>query len=78
MTNKMQITARENGPYLMPLVGSATFTDAEGNTRQVEGNMVALCRCGHSGNKPFCDRSHKRVGFQAPGGVLALSAEHIP
>jgi CDGSH-type Zn-finger protein len=28
---------------------------------------IALCRCGHSKNKPFCDGSHKQVGFQAAG-----------
>ena len=29
------------------------------------GSAIALCRCGHSRNKPFCDSSHKRVGFVA-------------
>ena len=75
MTDKIEITARENGPYLIPVTGSATFTDAEGNSHPVEGSMVALCRCGQSGNKPFCDGSHRKVNFQAPGGTVAIGAE---
>jgi CDGSH-type Zn-finger protein len=30
-----------------------------------EGDAIVLCRCGHSANKPFCDKSHRRVGFVA-------------
>lgn len=58
-----KVTATENGPYL--LQGSASFTDAEGNAQTTPGTMVALCRCGHSANKPFCDGSHKKEGFTA-------------
>jgi CDGSH-type Zn-finger protein len=75
MVDKIEITARENGPYLIPLSGTATFVDAQGKSHSQEGNMVALCRCGQSGNKPFCDGSHKKVAFQALGGILTLNAE---
>ncbi len=64
----MEIEIAQNGPILVP--GPATYTDAEGQTQVVEGKVVALCRCGHSANKPFCDGSHKRVGFQAEAVVL--------
>lgn len=58
------IKARENGPYLV--TGPFTLTDADGTVYELpEGKAVALCRCGHSSTKPFCDSSHKRVDFLA-------------
>ncbi len=54
------IKVRKNGPYLV--TGTLTLTDYEGNPIEASDNFV-LCRCGHSGTKPFCDGSHKRVGF---------------
>lgn len=54
------IKVRKNGPYLV--TGEVELTDHEGNTFEVKENF-ALCRCGHSANKPFCDGSHKRVDF---------------
>ena len=53
-----------NGPYR--LTGPAKITDPEGNETAIEeGKSVSLCRCGASVTKPFCDRSHSRIGFQA-------------
>jgi len=58
------IQVRENGPY--KISGPITVVDAEGREFVLpEGSAVALCRCGHSQNKPFCDASHKRIGFVA-------------
>jgi uncharacterized Fe-S cluster protein YjdI/CDGSH-type Zn-finger protein len=57
----------ENGPLY--LRGAIKLTDGEGQTL-FEGPRVALCRCGASKNKPFCDRSHQEIGFQAPKGRL--------
>jgi CDGSH-type Zn-finger protein len=57
------IKARENGPYLV--TGPITLTDAEGNTYEVLTENVALCRCGGSQTKPFCDGSHRENGFRA-------------
>ena len=68
-----QISASENGPYLVP--GSATYTDADGNEQTTPGKMVALCRCGQSSNKPFCDGTHKKVGFQSAAITLTLQDE---
>ncbi len=59
-----RVTAYEDGPLL--LRGSFTVLDAEGNEVPVRRRVVALCRCGRSSIKPFCDGSHVRNGFRAP------------
>jgi len=64
---KLKITATENGPYLVPTAGRYRCCDEE-----KEGKVVALCRCGHSGNKPFCDGSHKAAGFTAPAAEIEI------
>jgi CDGSH-type Zn-finger protein len=64
------IKGREDGPYLID--GGATYTDAEGNEQETKGKMVALCRCGGSVNKPFCDGTHRKIDFKAPAVELAL------
>ena len=67
------ITATSNGPYLVS--GPITLLDAEGNTRDLAKNTVALCRCGASTNKPFCDGTHSKIGFQAAELAVPGSAE---
>lgn len=58
------ITTRPNGPLLVS--GPCKVVDANGNAFDTGGRpVVALCRCGHSANKPFCDGSHTSSGFQA-------------
>lgn len=59
----VRIKVRDSGPYLV--TGPITLVDADLNPYTIEGENVALCRCGHSQNKPFCDGSHKTVGFEA-------------
>jgi CDGSH-type Zn-finger protein len=46
------------------VTGPVTIVDAEGNRFAVPEGPVALCRCGRSQTKPFCDASHK-AGFDA-------------
>ena len=57
------IIAIPNGP--LALRGDLTVTDGEGNVLRHDTRMT-LCRCGASENKPFCDASHRRIGFYAP------------
>ncbi len=57
------ITVRRNGPYRVQ--GPVKLVDADGNEFELPGEIFALCRCGHSENKPFCDGSHKTCEFQA-------------
>jgi CDGSH iron-sulfur domain-containing protein 3 len=55
---------RPNGPY--KVVGPITVVDADGRAFELpEGSAVVLCRCGRSSTKPFCDATHKRIGFVA-------------
>lgn len=72
---EMRIDVREAGPYLVhggvPLVRKRMISSSDGDaihwekTDVLETNDVyALCRCGQSSNKPFCDGVHKKVGFE--------------
>ncbi len=60
----VEIRVRDDGPY--KVTGPLRLIDAEGTEYVVPaGESVALCRCGHSKTKPFCDRSHRDAGFSA-------------
>lgn len=57
------IQPSDNGPLLIK--GPVVLVDTEGNEFSIKGRNIALCRCGASQSKPFCDGSHKRIGFQS-------------
>lgn len=61
----VNIQIRDDGPLLVQ--GSITIEDAEGGRFPVDPAKpaVALCRCGASENKPFCDGSHRSCGFES-------------
>ena len=60
-----EILVLNNGP-LRVTGDNITIKDTAGNTFGLAGRtVISLCRCGHSDNKPFCDGSHNRVGFQS-------------
>ena len=58
------IKVRQNGPYLL-VDSEATVVDWNGNAYAIRRKPIALCRCGASTTKPFCDGTHSKVGFQA-------------
>jgi CDGSH-type Zn-finger protein len=61
-----RITPYRDGPYI--LRGDFVLTDQEGNEIATGRRTVALCRCGRSRIRPFCDGTHKLIGFEAPSG----------
>ncbi len=65
MAEPLVIRCRENGPLVIQ--GTVKITDHQGNEYPlpVGKENVALCRCGQSRTKPFCDGSHRQCGFQA-------------
>jgi CDGSH-type Zn-finger protein len=61
----IEITVMDNGP-LRVTGGDIVLKDATGKRFNLGGKPgIALCRCGQSANKPFCDGSHGRTGFQS-------------
>lgn len=58
------ITPYRDGPLIVR--GDFRLLDSDGAEIDPGRETVALCRCGKSGIKPFCDGSHKRAGFSAP------------
>jgi CDGSH-type Zn-finger protein len=68
-----KITPYRNGPYLVR--GPVTIADQDGNEIELKRPVIALCRCGRSRIRPFCDGTHKAIGFRAESG---LSTEPAP
>ena len=61
----LKITALPNGPIRVESE-DLQILDGQGNAFGLAGRtVISLCRCGQSANKPFCDGSHARVGFQS-------------
>ncbi|MEI6103699.1 MAG: CDGSH iron-sulfur domain-containing protein [Methanothrix sp.] len=81
---EMKITVSKNGPYIVtgivPLTTSEICNDDEGycrTWREVKRypmqEKYALCRCGHSKNKPFCDGTHAKISFEG-----TEAGDHVP
>jgi len=68
----VKIEAIENGPYIVSC--EVELIDANGTKFPVEKRM-ALCRCGASTEKPFCDGTHSKIGFRAAEKAVPESKE---
>ena len=64
---EVTITPYRDGPLLVR--GPVRLQDMHGREISVERETIALCRCGKSRIRPFCDGSHKLVRFRAPTGA---------
>lgn len=59
--NMMKVEVTPNGPYLIKTECLIVHSDGRKETKT---GTVALCRCGASGNKPYCDGTHRKIGFE--------------
>jgi len=67
----VKLRFREDGPIVIDLPEGSRFV-LDGVEQTLERPKLALCRCGNSAKKPFCDGTHKRTGFRAPAGRLEV------
>ncbi len=68
---RVEIKVRDSGPY--KVTGPIRLIDADGSEYDLgdDGKPIVLCRCGASTTKPFCDKTHSRIGFEAAERALA-------
>ncbi len=69
------ITPYRDGPLLVR--GPVQLLDSTGREIESRRDPIALCRCGRSRLRPFCDGTHKLVGFRAPGAPELAGGERI-
>jgi len=74
---QVKITVRINGPFRVEAQeGTLELIDADGNPYDLTGKPAfSLCRCGGSVNKPFCDGTHTKIGFQAAEAAVKKADE---
>lgn len=61
---EVSVVAYPDGPFI--LRGAKTFVAPDGSVVECNRRTVAVCRCGASGIKPYCDGTHKLAGFHDP------------
>lgn len=73
----VKIIVRKNGPYRVEAPeGAIEMVDADGNKYDLTGKPAfSLCRCGGSINKPFCDGTHSKIGFQGAEGAVKAAED---
>lgn len=66
----MKITIVENGPFILKT--DTQVSVRVGANSESKRGPIALCRCGQASTKPYCDGTHREVGFEARAGELTL------
>jgi CDGSH-type Zn-finger protein len=76
----VKITVRRNGPFRVEAPeGTVELVDADGNKYDLAGKSAfSLCRCGGSINKPFCDGTHSKIGFQGAEAAVKQAEGDAP
>jgi len=70
----VKITAKPKGPYRVE--GPIALINDDGTEIDLTGKpAISLCRCGASTNKPFCDGTHSKIGFEAAEAAVAAEAK---
>ncbi|HEU5381424.1 MAG TPA: CDGSH iron-sulfur domain-containing protein [Ktedonobacteraceae bacterium] len=63
--NKPTLMAEKDGPLYIQNAKGLILLDSDGEPFEITDDEIALCRCGQSRQKPFCDDSHQRTGFKS-------------
>lgn len=71
-----EIVPYRDGPLVVR--GSFVLRDEDGREIDAGRRTVALCRCGRSRLRPFCDGSHRRSGYRAEGGLSPEAERRHP
>ncbi|MDP2711977.1 MAG: CDGSH iron-sulfur domain-containing protein [Solirubrobacteraceae bacterium] len=70
--DEARITSYRDGPLLVR--GPFRLEDQDGTAIDAGRDTIALCRCGKSRTRPFCDGTHRLVRFRAPSGAESRHA----
>ena len=73
--DRARITPYKDGPLLVR--GPFELVDQDGNAIEVTRKTIALCRCGRSRIKPFCDGTHKATRFTAESGRCPVPPDDV-
>ncbi len=66
----LKIESLKDGPYKVEISEGRFSVEKEGKEEAIEKNVIYLCRCGGSNNKPFCDGTHAKIGFKADSAII--------
>jgi CDGSH-type Zn-finger protein len=74
---KVKVIVNNNGS--LRIEGDIALYDASGKQYDLNGrSKISLCRCGQSANKPFCDGTHSRCGFESTVAATVLPPPKTP